>query len=182
MQLDVTVTEKSTGYVEKTALLLTVSQSSLNIRLVPEGEVFKPGLTFRTLVITESPDNSPVDTGVVVDITYLDDELSEVDKESQVVTTSSGLATLEINPPDDAVAMMINAYNGDAYTSQTIKAAYSPSGSFIHIQQTSEGTPDVGYKISFRVMLTDTATIFYYEGISRGMVVFSDYTTSRDTP
>ena len=180
VQLDVTVTEKSTGYVEKTSLLLTVSQSSTNIRLVPEGEVFKPGLTFRTLVVTETPDNSPVDAEVTVAVSYLDDTFSETDKETRTVTTSNGLATLELSPPADAVAMTITAQNGDAYVTQTIKAAYSPSGSFIHIQQTSEGTPDVGDKISFRVYATDTAVNYYYEVISRGMVVSSDYTTSRD--
>ncbi len=180
VQLDVTVTEKSTGYVEKTSMLLTVSQSALNIRLIPEGEVFKPGLAFRTLLLTESPDNSPVDTSVTVDISYLDDEFSEIDKDSHVVTTSNGLATLELTPPDDAVAMTISTYNDDAYAARTIRAAYSPSGSFIHIQQTSEGTPDVGDKVTFRVYATDTAVNFYYEVISRGMVVFSDYTTSRD--
>ena len=63
---------------------------------------------------------------------------------------------------------------------ETIQSSYSPSGNFIHLEQISEGTPKVGQKITFNVYSTNHAVNFYYEVISRGTVVFSDYTTSRD--
>lgn len=49
VMLDVTVVEKATGYQEKTTRLLTVSQSSLNLQIIPSGPIFKPGLPFTFL-------------------------------------------------------------------------------------------------------------------------------------
>src|SRR4030042_5970491 len=79
VQLDITVTEKSTGYVEKTSRLLTVAQSEVNLQLIPEGSVFKPGLPFNVLVLTETPGNQPVDSKVNVTITYMDDNFQDID-------------------------------------------------------------------------------------------------------
>jgi CD109 antigen len=94
---------------------------------------------------------------------------------------------IELTPPTEAIAMMIEAFEltpvssvQPAQASMTIQASYSPSGNFIHLEQLTEGTPKVGQKITFRVYSTNRAVNFYYEVISRGMVVFSDYTTSRD--
>ncbi len=180
VQLDITVTEKATGYVEKTSRLLTVAQSSVNLQLIPEGSVFKPGLPFNVLVLTETPDNQPVDSRVNLTITYMDDNFEDFKTETKTVNTSKGKALLELAPPEEAIAMMIEASSGDSYASQTIQSSYSPSGNFIHLEQTTEGTAKIGQKIGFKVYSTDRATNFYYEVLSRGAVVFSDYTTSRD--
>jgi CD109 antigen len=180
VQLDITVTEKSTGYVEKTSRLLTVAQSSVNLQLIPEGSVFKPGLPFNVLLLTETPDNQPVERPVNVTITYMDDSFQDFKTDTQNITTSKGKALIELAPPEEAIAMMIEASSGDSYTSQTLQSSYSPSGNFIHLEQTTEGTAKIGQEIDFKVYSTDRATNFYYEVLSRGTVVFSDYTTSRD--
>src|SRR4030042_4469043 len=62
VQLDITVTEESTGYIEKTSRLLTVAQSEVTLQLLPEGSVFKPGLPFSFLVLTETPGNHVVES------------------------------------------------------------------------------------------------------------------------
>ncbi len=180
VQLDVIVTEKSTGYVEKTSRLLTVAQSSVNLQLIPEGSVFKPGLPFNVLVLTETPDNQPLERQANVTITYMDENFDNFKTEKKNINTSRGKALLELTPPEQAIAMMIEASSGDSYISQTIKASYSPSGNFIHLEQTTEGTLKIGQKISFKVYSTDRATNFYYEVLSRGTVVFSDYTTDKN--
>jgi CD109 antigen len=54
VSLDISVIEKSTGYKEKTTKLLTVTQSRVNIQIIPSGPVFKPGLPFTFLVVTRS--------------------------------------------------------------------------------------------------------------------------------
>ena len=59
VQLNITVEEKSTGYVEETSRLLTVAQSSVNLQLIPESSTFKPGLPFSFLIVTETPDRGP---------------------------------------------------------------------------------------------------------------------------
>jgi CD109 antigen len=180
VQLDITVTEKSTGYVESTSRLLTVAQSSVNLQLIPEGSVFKPGLPFNVLLLTETPDNQPVDSLVSATITYMNDKFEDFKTEKKDISTSKGKALLELAPPAEAIALMIEANSAGDYASLTMQSSYSPSGDFIHLEQTTEGTPEVGQKISFTVYSTDRAVNFYYEVLSRGTVVFSDYTTSRD--
>jgi CD109 antigen len=76
--------------------------------------------------------------------------------------------------------MIIEGNAGDSNVTKTIQSSFSPSGNFIHLEQTTEGTPEIGQKIGFRVYSTDRAANFYYEVISRGTVAFSDYTTDRD--
>ena len=82
---------------------------------------------------------------------------------------------VEINPPASCVALTINCSAQNASASKTIEAVYSPSGNFIHLEQTSEGTPQAGENIKFWVYSTKEAVNFYYEVISRGQVVFSNY-------
>ncbi len=187
VQLEITVTEKSTGYVEKTSRLLTVAQSSVNLQLIPEGYVFKPGLPFNVLVLTETPGNQPVDAQVNVTITYMDEDFKDFKTEEHDISTDKGKALLELAPPAEAIALMIEAFEltpvssvEPAWASLTLQSSYSPSGNFIHLEQTTEGTAKIGQKISFKVYSTDRATNFYYEVLSRGTVVFSDYTTDKD--
>ncbi|MDP2920059.1 MAG: alpha-2-macroglobulin family protein, partial [Dehalococcoidia bacterium] len=180
VQLDIVVEEKATGYVEKTSSLLTVAQSSVNLQAIPEGVVFKPGLPFNVLLVTETPDNKPVDAKVKATLRYINEKFEDFKTEEKELNTSKGKVILELNPPAEAIALMIEASSGDSFVSRTIQAAYSPSGNFIHLEQLTEGTPKVGQKITFRVFSTERAVNFYYEVLSRGMVVFSDYTTSRD--
>jgi CD109 antigen len=180
VQLDITVTEKSTGYVEKTSRLLTVAQSSVNLQLIPEGSVFKPGLPFNVLVLTETPGNQPVDRQIEITIAYMDENFRDFKTETQEINTVQGKALLELAPPEEAIALMIEANSGDSYISRTIQSSYSPSGNFIHLEQVTGGTARIGQEITFKVYTTDRATNFYYEVLSRGAVVFSHYTTSRD--
>ncbi len=183
--LDVIVRETATGYEEKTSVLLTVAETKMNIQIIPESVTFKPGLPFNLLFVTETPANEPLSAELDVDITYLDADYSEVDKDEINVTTENGTALAEISPPDDAVAMIIEAFEltpissvPPANAEKIVTAAYSPSGNFIHLEQVSEGIPEVGAQIIFRVNSTREAANFYYEVVSRGSVVFSDFTSS----
>jgi CD109 antigen len=186
VQLNITVEEKSTGYVEKTSRLLTVAQSSLNLQLIPESSTFKPGLPFSFLVISETPDNQPLDVESAVTVNYSDSKFETIRTDKKTLKTQKGKAILDIIPPENAIALSIEAFEltldsskQPAQTSRVLQASYSPSGNFIHIEQTSEGIPVVGQKLVFDVNSTGEAANFYYEVISRGKVVFSDYTTRR---
>jgi CD109 antigen len=187
VQLNITVAEKSTGYAEKTSRLLTVAQSSLNLQLIPEGSVFKPGLPFSFLIVTETPDNQLVDAKVDVNVTYSNSKFDSIKKEEKTIQTVNGKATFNITPPKNAIALSIEAFEltpvssvQPAQASKILQSSYSPSGNFIHLEQSSEGTPEVGQKITFNIYSTDRAVNFYYEVIARGKVVFSDYTKSRE--
>ena len=176
--LDITVRERATGYEETTSRLLTVSESPLNLQLIPESTVFKPGLPFGLLVVTETPDNQPLNAEVTLELAYLDSEYNEIEKEEQQVNTSNGKALYSTNPPAEAVALMIEAYAEGDWDGLTLLASYSPSGNFIHVEQLSDGIPAVGETIQFKVNSSGRASNFYYEVVSRDNVVFSDYTTS----
>ena len=155
--------------------------------LIPEGSVFKPGLPFGFLIITETPDNQPVDAQVDTTVTYSNDEFDTIRSDKKTVQTVNGKAILDITPPEDAILLSIDAFEvtpvssvQPAQTSKVLQSSYSPSGNFIHLEQSSEGIPEVGQKIEFTIYSTNRAVNFYYEVIARGKVVFSDYTSDKE--
>ena len=173
LQLRVTVREQSTGYVEQTSRLLTVADSPVNLQLIPASSWFSPGLPFSLLLVAETPGNRPVDTDTLVRVTYVDQKLEPIGIESVDAEVTGGKALVELSPPAEAVAMTVTAYdpNGDARL--TLQGSYSPSGNFIHLEQTGEPLLEVGGRATFRVHSTSQARNFYYEVLSRGRVVFS---------
>ena len=175
VQLRVTVHERNTGYVESTTQLITVAATPLSLQVIPESNVFKPGLPFSFLVVTETPDNQPLSEDVSVRIQYADKELDTFKERTEEVTTQDGKALLTVTPPPDAVAFTLEAWAKEGHASLTINAGYSPSGSFIHLEQVSDGPLQVGDVVEFHVAATKEAGNFYFEVLSRGMVVFSDY-------
>jgi CD109 antigen len=177
VMLEVAVKERATGYEEKSSKLLTVAQTPVNLQIIPEGSVFKPGLPFSFLVVSETPDNQPVETTVKLTVTYLNDELDEEKEETKEVNTTNGKAVVELTPPDNGVVMIIDGTAEGAQASRTVPASYSPSGNFIHLEQISEGIPQIGEEVIFRVYSTREAANFYYEVVSRNRVVFTDFAT-----
>lgn len=183
VMLEITVTEHATGYEESSSELLTVVDSPLNIQIIPDSSVFKPGLPFELLIVTETPDNRPVESAVAVEITYIDGKFKEGAKVKREVVTSRGKALVEVTPPNDSVALVIEAFElterssgQPARASRTLEAGYSPSGNFIHVEQVSQGIPEIGEVIRFKVNSTKEAANFYYEVVSRDRVVFTDFT------
>jgi len=176
--LDITVSETATGYEEETSRLLTVSDSPLNLQLIPESLVFKPGLPFGFLIVTETPDNKPLDAEVEITLTYIDSEYDEIETVEKVTRTTNGKVLFSSDAPEKAVALIIQARAEDARAGLTIQASYSPSGNFIHVEQISEGVPGIGEEVQFKVNSTRRASSFYYEVVARDKVVFTDYTKS----
>jgi CD109 antigen len=179
IMLDITVVEDITGYVERTSRLLIVADSPVNLQVIPEGAVFKPGLPFSLLVVTETPDNQPVDAEVTLDVTFLDQEFKDIRSVSKKLSSSKGMALLELEPPAEAVAMSISAQSEGAYADRVVEASYSPSGNFIHVEQISDGVPQAGDELEFRIHSTAEARTFYYEVVSRDRIVYSGYTRER---
>lgn len=173
VKLDITVTEKATGYQQTITELLTVAASSLNLQIIPEGGTFKPGLPFSILVVTETPGGEPVEADVALDIWYYDDKYRDAGHQVRNVQTSRGTGLIKLRPPADAVNMNLSASSGSAYAGTQLASSYSPSGSFIHVQQTGDLELSVGDTASFHVNSTTRAQTFYYEVVARGRVVFT---------
>jgi CD109 antigen len=180
LKIEYSVVEKSTGYEEKSDSLLTVAQSSLNLQIIPAGSTFKPGLPFNMLLICQTPDNQIADATIQAQIVYLDNGYKQIRTESKSLSTQKGKVMLELSPPADAAALTVNCTAGNASASKSVEAAYSPSGNFIHLEQTSEGAADVGQPVKFWVYSTSEAVNFYYEVIAGSSVVFSDYTKGHE--
>ena len=121
-----------------------------------------------------------MDAKTKVSITYLNKDFNEIRTEEKAVDTSKGKALVEITPPKESVALVVECSAEGASTSKTLQADYSPSGNFIHVEQVSEGVPNLGGEIRFKVYSTREAANFYYEVVARDKVVFSDYTTGNE--
>ena len=178
LRLDVTVRERSTGYVEEASRLLTVATSPVRLQLVPESSSFKPGLPFSVLLVAETPDNRPVQSAAFVSVAYYDDELGVLLEEEQNFDEINGSALLALRPPDDAVAVELYARAAGAESFLALNAGYSPSANFIHVEQTGDTSLEVGERATFRVHSTEEARTFYYEVTARGRVVLSSIANS----
>ena len=173
LQLNFTVREQGTGYVEQTSRLLIVADSPVNLQLIPASSWFSPGLPLSILLVTETPGNEPVDAGTRIIVEYYGQDLEPIDSETLRTETTGGKALVELIPPSDAVAMTVSANTDQDHAQLALQASYSPSGNFIHLEQTGEPLLEVGGQATFRVHSTSEARTFYYEVLSRGRVVFS---------
>ena len=173
LQLNVTVREQGTGYVEQTSRLITVAASPVNLQLIPAGSNFSPGLPFSLLLVAETPGNEPVDADAEIHLAFYGEELERIGQESLDAEVTGGKALLELSPPAEAVAMTVTARATGGAAQLALQASYSPSGSFIHVEQTGEPLLEVGGQAAFRVHSTSEARNFYYEVLSRGRVIFS---------
>ena len=179
VSLEVIVEEKATGHVETTTAPHTVVYSTVNIRLIPEGSSFKPSLPFSVLLVTDSPDRSLIGHDVGLETYYFDEGLSITYAEESRVNTVDGKALVSITPPEGTVAIALMADAGGNYASTVLKAAHSPSDSFIQLEQVP-GTLAVGDQAQFKVHSTEPSGSFYYEVVARGRVVLSDVSASSD--
>ena len=180
LRLDVTVREQATGYEEHTTRLLTVATAPINLQLIPESRAFKPGLPFTLLVVTETPDNRPVDADVNVNVRYFDQNMELITEHTVNRTTYQGNTLIRTPAPENAVALSVAASTSGVDASLAVTASYSPSGNFIHVEQIGDPFLDVGGQARFHVHSTTEARNFYYEVISRGRVVFTDVSPSPD--
>ena len=173
LRLDVIVRERSTGYVEQTSRLLTVASSPVSLRMIPDSSNFKPGLPFSVLLVAATPDNRLIQSDAFVSVTYYGDELEVLKEEQRNLEEIAGGALLELQPTDEAVAVELYASAAGTETFLALNAGYSPSGNFIHVEQTNETSLEVGERARFRIHSTEEARTFYYEVAARGRVVFS---------
>ena len=104
---------------------------------------------------------------------YYGQDLEQVAGELLVAEVTGGKALVELSPPTDAVAMTVNARSGEETAQLALQASYSPSGNFIHVEQTGDPLLEVGRQADFRVHSTSEARNFYYEVLSRGRVIYS---------
>src|SRR5665648_120509 len=163
LMLNITVTDTG-NHSETTTKLLKISESPVILQLIPESSTIKPAMPLQVLIVTKDPDGNPVDAKVKITAAFRDENYRETMKD-MTVDTKNGAALLTLDVPDNATNLYLSANantdKGSAYADTTLNAAYSPSASFIHISQTSDGMPEVGETVSFTVHSTNPGTVFY---------------------
>ncbi|MCL7411264.1 MAG: MG2 domain-containing protein [Methanosarcinaceae archaeon] len=179
LMLNVTVTD--TGNHSETATkLLKISDSPVVLQLIPESSIIKPGMPLQVLVVTKDPDGNPVDADISMQTMFQDENYLET-TEDITVDTTNGVALVSLDVPENVTKLFINAITEDdsARADVSLNAAYSPSASFIHVSQTSDGVPEVGEKISFTVYSTNPGTVFY-DVVANGRTVYSATSDQRN--
>lgn len=177
MQLNISVTDTG-DHTETTTKLLRITQSPVVLQVIPESGLVKPGMPFNVLVVTETPDGDPLERDVDIDLEFMDTNYN-YQRQSSIVTTINGVALAEFQAPEDIRSVNLNARSGDASRSVNLGTVYSPSGSFLHLAQTSRGTPQVGDTMTFTVYSTNPGTV-YYDIVSGGRTVFSATNSERN--
>ena len=175
--LDVTIREKSTGYEETTTELFTVAAAPVVLKVVPDSNVFKPGLEMGYLVVAQTPDGQPVDKLVGASFTYLDENFDTIVTRAVDFPTTNGKALLRDKAPSEAISLTLEVAGAPPLV---LGSGHSPSGHFIHLEQVTEGDIVVGDEVYFRVNSTREARNFYYEVLSRGSVLFTDVSAGPD--
>ena len=153
-----------------------MAEGPVVLKVIPDSNVFKPGLEMGYLVIAETPDGQPVDAMVRLDFWYMNEKFDEPPPgHSASVATSNGTAMVKSKTPKDAVSLVMDARTSHSrsFTTLTLRAGHSPSGHFIHLEQVTEDDIGVGDTVHFRVNSTGEARNFYYHVLSRGAVLFS---------
>ncbi|MBW6517038.1 MAG: alpha-2-macroglobulin [ANME-2 cluster archaeon] len=177
MQLNISVTDTG-DHTETTTKLLRITQSPVVLQVIPESRLVKPGMPFNVLVVTETPDGEPLEKDVEIELEFLDKNYNQ-QRQSSTVTTKNGVALAEFQAPEDILRVTLNARSGDASQSMNLGTVYSPSGSFLHLAQTSRGTPQVGDTMTFTVYSTNPGTV-YYDIMAGGRAVFSATSSERN--
>ncbi|MCD4820486.1 MAG: alpha-2-macroglobulin [Methanococcoides sp.] len=170
VMLNVTVTDTG-GNSEETTELLTIAEHPFILQMIPESNSIKPGMPLQILLVTKDPGGEPLEKEVTLVSNFRDDSYN-YDESKETYTTENGVALVMLEIPEDAVSVELHAVSEEVEVTSTLNSVYSPSASFLHLSQVSEGIPEVGDTISFKVYSTNVGTVFY-DVFANGRTVYS---------
>lgn len=176
LQLKVVVTDE-TGHEESTDQIVQIVQAGVNIKLIPESPVIKPGLNQQMLVVTDTPGGSPLSLPVRLVIDFVDEAGNDLGHIEETVQTENGLATYQFDVPEKSIMALISAktsLDGKNEEEESILyATYSPGAFYIHLRQKNEGILQVGQQAVFEVLTTHGGTVFF-DVFANGRTLFSN--------
>jgi CD109 antigen len=168
--LNITVFEENTSYKQTVSKIVKVVPSEIDVKIIPEGSSFKPGIPFKILIVTRTQDGKLVDKAVKLVIQKLSKE--DVKTEEFEVKTEKGKKIIELKPEDWVETITIQAkIDGKSVAFATISRAISKSF-YLHIEKIKG--EKVGDEYEFKVYYPQGKQI-YYEVISKGIVLFTDF-------
>lgn len=182
LQLKVTVTD-DTGREEKTDQIVRITESGVNLKLISESPVIKPGLAQELLIVTETPGNEPLSMDVTLEIAYFGEDGSDLGTINETVQTENGMAPYTMDVPAGTsfanVGARVKAENREVSENLVLNAVYSPGAYYIHLRQQSDGILAVGDEAVFEALATADGSVFY-DVFANGTTVFSNVTTGRE--
>ena len=177
LMLNISVTDTG-DHTETTTELLKITESPVVLQLIPESRLVKPGMPFNVLVVTETPEGEPLEKEVDVKINFMSERYVQ-DTHAKTLTTENGIALVTFEVPDDTAGADLMGETDDISQYMELSVVYSPTGSFLHVSQTGDGTPNVGDTIAFQVFSTNPGTV-YYDIVAGGRTVFSATSDERN--
>ncbi|MCZ6792592.1 MAG: MG2 domain-containing protein [Planctomycetota bacterium] len=174
--VDVEVTD-STGNTQTTTEVLTISQSSLVLGLIPRVRSMKPDIPFEVLVTAKTPDGQPLDAQVTVNAEYFGRFGDPAGAETQVVEVQGGRGIVELAPTAESFYAELSASGRrdgrTATTSVRVDGSFSAGNSFLAlIREDGDGPLSVGSQPRFQTTSTHPGTV-YYEVYAGGRTVLS---------
>ena len=167
--LNVTVFEENTSYKQTISKMIRVVPSEIDVKIIPEGSSFKPGIPLKILIITKTQDGKLVDREVELVIGKISRE--DVKTEELKIKTERGKKIIELKPEEWVETITIQAkMDGKSVAFATISRAISKSF-YLHIEKVKG--EKVGDKYEFKVYHPRGKRI-YYEVVSKGVFLFTD--------
>lgn len=168
--LNVTVFEENTSYSQTVSKMIRVVPSDVDVKIIPEGSSFKPGIPFKVLIVTRTQDGELIDREIKLLIGKY--STGNVKTEEIKVETRGGKKVVELKPEDWVETISIQAQiDGKVVSFVTLGKAISKSF-YIHVEKVKGER--VGDEYEFRVY-HPRGKVVYYEVVSRGIVLFTDF-------
>ena len=168
--LNVTVFEENTSYKQMISKLIRVVPSEIDVKIIPEGSSFKPGIPFKVLIVTRTQDGKLVDREVELVIDKISKE--DVKTERLRIKTEGGKKLIDLEPEDRVETVTIQAIvDGKEVAFVAINRAISKSF-YLHVEKVRGER--VGDEYEFKVYYPQGKRV-YYEVVSRGIVLFTDF-------
>jgi len=171
--LEIAVEDES-GHAEETTRLLRIPPAPVKVELIAASDTVKPELPLDVLVVTETPDDTPVDRTLAVRATY--ETNNGAREETKTVSTQGGMADVFFTPPAEVYRATISTELKEGkYTAKAsidLASAYSPSASFLQLSRIGLGAAKVGGEEILRVRATYKGTT-YYDVVAGGRTVYA---------
>ena len=179
--LDVTVTD-STGHTQTSNQVLRIVEAPVVLSLVPDSDVFKPGIPTTVLVQSKDPEGAPVDVAVQLIARFYDIDRTLLGQVRENLNTSDGIGQVTLSAPEETRYAEIEATAAVEGRQTTVEismgGAFSPSSSFLALSMLSPTPANVGETALFSVASTNGGTVFY-EVYAGGRTILSDATEGR---
>lgn len=180
VQLKITVTD-DTGHEEKTDLLLRIVEAGLELSLIPESKVLKPGLSQELVIVASNPAGVPMDAEVDAQVFFIAESGDVLDEINSKVTVTNGVGVLTLDVPErtSMVTITVKTQFENREVSETLllNSMYSPGAFFIHLRQLSDGVLKAGDTGSFQVVSTGGGSVFY-DVYANGRTIFSSVSSN----